>query len=81
MANLTLAIDDDTLRRARARAAERGTSVNAVIRDLLEQYAGPSVAASAVQAMFDIADGAGASVGEGGITWSRDELHDRAHLR
>ena len=51
MANLTLAIDDDILRRARARAAERGTSVNAVIRDLLEQFAGPSVAAAAVRSM------------------------------
>lgn len=81
MANVTLAIDDDVLRRARARAAERGTSVNAVIRELLEQYAGPSVAAGAVQAMFDIADATGATVGEAGITWTRDELHDRAHVR
>ena len=81
MANLTLVIDDDVLRRARARAAERGTSVNAMIRDLLEQFAGPSVAAAAVRAMFDIADGAGATVGEAGATWTRDELHDRAHVR
>ena len=81
MANLTLVIDDDVLRRARARAAARGTSVNAVIRDLLEQFAGPSVGAAAVQAMFDIADGAGATVGEAGTTWTRGELHDRAHLR
>ncbi len=81
MANLTLVIDDDVLRRARVRAAERGTSVNAVIRELLEQFAGPSAAASAVQAMFDIADGTGAVLGESGVTWSRDELHDRANLR
>ena len=81
MANLTLVIDDDILRRARARAAERGTSVNAVIRDLLEQFAGPSVAAAAVRSMFDVADSAGAAVGEAGITWTRDELHDRTHVR
>jgi plasmid stability protein len=81
MANLTLVVDDDLLRRARARAAERGTSVNAVIRDLLEQYAGPSVAGAAVRAMFDIADGTGATVGERGITWTRDELHERTDLR
>ncbi|SVA38362.1 uncharacterized protein METZ01_LOCUS91216, partial [marine metagenome] len=30
MGNLTLAIDEDILRRARVRAADQGTSVNAV---------------------------------------------------
>ncbi len=38
VANLTLAIDDDLLHRARVRAAEQGTSVNAVVRDLLVAY-------------------------------------------
>ena len=38
MANLSLAIDDDLLHRARVRAAEQGTSVNAVVRDLLVAY-------------------------------------------
>ena len=38
MANLTLAIDEDLLRRARVRAAEQGTSVNAVVRQLIEGY-------------------------------------------
>jgi plasmid stability protein len=37
--NLTLAIDDDVLRLARVRAAEQGTSVNAVVRDLLAGFA------------------------------------------
>lgn len=40
MGNLTIAIDDDVLRRARVRAAENGTSVNAVLRRELEHYAG-----------------------------------------
>ena len=35
MGNLTLAIDEDLLRRARVRAADQGTSVNAVVRALL----------------------------------------------
>lgn len=39
MANLTIAIDDELLKRARVRAAEEGTSVNAVLRKHLEQYA------------------------------------------
>ena len=81
MANVTLVVDDDLLRRARARAGERGTSVNSVIREFLEQYAGPSPAASAIQQMFDAADKAGWTLGESGIDWTRDELHDRANLR
>ena len=39
MGNLTLAIDEDLLRRARVRAADQGTSVNAVVRELLAGYA------------------------------------------
>ena len=38
MANLTLAVDDDLLRRARVRAAKEDTSVNAVVRELLAAY-------------------------------------------
>ena len=38
MANLTLAVDDDLLHRARVRAAQEGTSVNAVVRELLIAY-------------------------------------------
>ncbi|MDQ3973590.1 MAG: hypothetical protein M3276_04530 [Actinomycetota bacterium] len=42
MANLTLTIDDDVLRRPRIRALERDTSVNAVVREFLASYAGAS---------------------------------------
>ena len=38
MTNLTLAVDHDLLHRARVRAAEEGTSVNAVVRELLSAY-------------------------------------------
>ncbi len=38
MANLTLALDDALLHRARIRAATDGTSVNAVVRELLTAY-------------------------------------------
>ena len=38
MVNLTLAVDHDLLHRARVRAAEEGTSVNAVVRDFLSAY-------------------------------------------
>ncbi len=41
MANLTLSVDDDLLARARIRAAGQDTSVNAVVRDLIEAFADP----------------------------------------
>ena len=35
MANLTIAIEDDILKKARLKAVEDGTSVNAVLREFL----------------------------------------------
>ena len=40
MANLTIVVDDGTLKKARMRALEEDTSVNAVLREYLEEYAG-----------------------------------------
>lgn len=39
MTNLTITVDEETLRRARIRALEEGSSVNAVLRDYLSKYA------------------------------------------
>lgn len=39
MANITLTIDDELLKQARIKAAEQGTSVNAVVREHLEEWA------------------------------------------
>jgi hypothetical protein len=35
MKNITVSVDDDTYRRARIKAAERGTSVSALVRQFL----------------------------------------------
>lgn len=40
--NLTLSIDDVLVERAREVAREQGTSLNALIRDFIEQLAGQS---------------------------------------
>lgn len=40
MTNLTIVVDEQTLKRARIRALEEDTSVNAVLREYLEGYAG-----------------------------------------
>jgi plasmid stability protein len=38
MANLTLAVDADLIRRARVRAIQEGTSLSAKVREFLQQY-------------------------------------------
>jgi plasmid stability protein len=76
MANLTITVDDEVLKRARLRATEQGTSVNAVVRDYLEQYAGTRSAQE--QALTKLlALSAQASSKRGRRKWTRDELHER----
>lgn len=76
MANLTIAIDDDLLKRARLRALERNTSVNALLREYLEAFAGePSGAAR--KRFAAIARAANSSSGGRDGRGSRDDLHER----
>lgn len=76
MANVTLAIDDDILRRARIRALEQGTSVNALIREYLAAFAGAAdERRRAVQDLLTLSRTARS--GSGGRKWPRDEVHDR----
>jgi hypothetical protein len=79
--NLTLALDEDLVRRARRKAAERGTTLNAIVRDYLESLVGPSPAEEGIAMVLDLAAQSPFSVGERGIAWTRDELHDRSNLR
>jgi hypothetical protein len=75
---LTVVIDDDVLKRARIRALQEGTSVNAVVRARLEAYAGEDTAkAAAMRRFVDWASTVHAGSGPGGRTWTRDELYDR----
>lgn len=76
MANLTVALDDDLLKRARIRAVERGTSVNAVLRDYL--YDWTETGAQRMRAAERILRLAReSSAGSEGKRWSRDELYER----
>ena len=81
MANLTVSIPEDVLRKARIRALEHRTSVNAVVRDYLERYAGVGSTADALAAFADLADASTASSGPAGRTWTREALDDRTNLR
>ncbi len=74
MANLTIVVDEEVLLRARKRALDQSTSVNAVLRDYLEFYAGRPGRASAMKRLIDRAMAAGARSRK---AWSRDELHER----
>ncbi|WP_375480644.1 hypothetical protein [uncultured Jatrophihabitans sp.] len=71
-------IDDDLLRRARLKAIQQGTSVNAVVREHLRDYVSTEESArAAVEALFALADEAGAGSGTVGRTWTRDDLYER----
>ena len=77
MANLTITLDEEALKRARIRAAEQGTSVNAVLRDFLESYAGlRGEQDTALDNLTALAKSANAA--RGGAYWARDDLHERS---
>ncbi len=76
MANLTVTIDDDTLRRARSRAIENGTSVNAMIRDFLEAFAGADLDKARADLLQHAAEFQGSSA-PGGRSWTRDDAYER----
>ena len=76
MANLTVTVDDEVLKRARLRATEQGTSVNAVVRDYLEQYAGTrSAQEQALLKLLELSEQARSKRGR--RKWNRDDLHER----
>lgn len=75
MANLTLSIDDDLLRRAREAALRERTSVDALVRKYLERYV------DARQRRFeslDVLDALAArSTSQSAAGWMRDEVNTR----
>ena len=83
MANLTVTVDDDVLKRARIRALELGTSVNALVAEHLARFADPTGAQrQAVQNLLALNKKASPADRErarkrGGRRWTRAELHER----
>lgn len=78
MANLTISVDDVLLKRARIKALEDGTSVNALLREYLEAYTGTQRTQRALIGFAELADQSEAGSGTAGRTWTRDDLHDRS---
>ena len=77
MANLTLTIDGDLLKRARIRALERDTSVNRLVREFLEKFATRGPDREGMDAFLAITESIHAGSGPGGRSWTRDELYER----
>jgi hypothetical protein len=73
---VTITVEDGLLERARARALRLGTSINAVLRDRLDEFAGGEVKRS--RALADLFALAARSTGRsGGRRWSRASLYER----
>ena len=81
MTNLTISVDEEALKRARIRALEEGTSVNAVLRGYLEDYAGiRRERREAGRKLLELAGNSTMSSGGNGLP-EREELYDREIAR
>ncbi len=76
MTNLTITVDEHTLKRARMRALQEDTSVNAVLRDYLEEYSGVRwERREAGRRLLELARNSGAGSGGQGLS-RREELYE-----
>lgn len=73
MPNLTISLDEEVLRASREYARKRNLSLNALIRQLLEQRV-RRVEATWIDACFERMDAA--RVDSGGRSWRREDLYD-----
>jgi hypothetical protein len=84
VAKLTITVDDEILGRARIRALEQGTSVNAILADRLQAFAREDEAqARATRSLVALAKESrkggrkAPAKKRGGRRWSREDLHQR----
>ncbi len=76
MKNVTIALDEVTIREARRIALERSTSLNAMIREFLEELTvRESRCGAARERIVKLSRESRAQVGE--RNWKRDDLHER----
>ena len=75
--NITLSLPDDLVRRAKVLAAQKDTSVSALVADLLRQTLEEGGDYDSVWFAEEqlMAKGIGLEVGQ--VTWSRDDTHKR----
>ena len=76
--NITLSVPREVLKRVKRLAADRDTSVSALMTEALDRLADDSRRYSAARKRALAALKSPRSLGTGGrCTWSRDELHER----
>jgi len=75
--NITLSLPDDLVRRAKVLAAQRDTSVSAIVRDALSQLTGSVTDYDTEWAAEEERMTKGVGLQIGSIAWTRDSLHDR----
>ena len=76
MANVTIVVPDEVLKKARVRAVDEGRSVNAVIREYLETYAGVRRRQTkAIEELLELSKRSQSR--RGARRWTRDDLHGR----
>ncbi|UCF03290.1 MAG: hypothetical protein JSV14_06525 [Deltaproteobacteria bacterium] len=73
MPNITISLDEELLKSGRRYAEKHNTSLNALLRDLLEQMVKPQSTAW-LEECFQLMDRANAS--SHGKRWTRKELYD-----
>jgi len=74
--NITLAVDESVLDRVKVLAAERKTTVNALVRDYLNSLAtAEDRSERARRRLIELAEKSTAEVGP--VTWKREDLYDR----
>jgi plasmid stability protein len=77
MTNLTLSIDEDLLKKARIRALEEDTSVNAMVRDYLLRLVALDSRQPGMTEFLAWTERVHAGSGPEGRRWTRDELYER----
>jgi predicted transcriptional regulator len=76
MANVTIKIDDDLLAKVRLLAAQRKTSVNALVKQKLEEFVATDLRREAtLRGLDEFYARSRARVGK--KTWDRNDLHER----
>ena len=80
MKNITVAIDDDTYRLARIKAAEQGTSVSAMVREYLASLTASQPGRETLREIIESirAEGGGINPAD---NLTREELHQRHEVR
>jgi len=71
--NITLAIEDRLVKKARRKADATGTSLNQVVRDHIRKYAGEDDPASTIEEFLSLRGNGNSR----GWRFNRDEVHER----